>query len=176
VQSSWAASKSQLYLDSATQELRHRFNNINYPLAGVNVRKTARFDGTLSQTLYNDGVILFNWDGANKQVRMQIAATPWFTATEFEATQHYYFSSANPLVQANEALAYTAATNYYLSSAAVARTAAHDMNKATPMTMTSSVWPSTGSTSTTPYYQVDIRLSPSAGFAGNYTVQKFYTP
>ena len=69
VQPTWAASKSQLYLDSATQELRHRFNTINYPLAGVNVRKTARFDGTLSQTLYNDGVILFNWDGPNKQVR-----------------------------------------------------------------------------------------------------------
>ena len=80
VQPTWAASKAQLYFDSATQELRHRFNNVNYSLAGVNVLKTARFDGTLSQTLYNDGVILFNWDGPSKQVRLQIAATPWFSA------------------------------------------------------------------------------------------------
>ena len=167
VQPTWAASKAQLYLDSATQELRHRFNNINYPLAGVNVRKTARFDGTLSQKLYNDGVILFNWDGPSKQVRLQIAATPWFSATGFEATQYFSFSVGPPSTQANEGLAYSAATNYYISSAATARTAAMDMNKATPMTMTASVWPSTGVAATTPYYEVDIRLSPS--FAGVYT-------
>ena len=104
---------------------------------------------------------------------MQIAATPWFTATGFEATQYYSFSAAMPLTQANEALAYTAATNYYLSSAAVARTLTNDMNKTTPMTVSSSVWPSTGVVATTPYYKIEIRLSPS--FAGNYTVQKIYT-
>jgi len=73
-------------------------------------------------------------------------------------------------------LAYLAATNYYISSGAIVRTGSMDMNKLTPMTMNSSVWPSTGSTSTTPYYDINIRLSPGPGFAGNYTVQKIYTP
>ena len=107
-------------------------------------------------------------------MRLQIAATPWFSATGFEATQYFSFSVGPPSTQANEGLAYSTATNYYISSAATARTVAMDMNKATPMTMTASVWPSTGVAATTPYYEVDIRLSPS--FAGNYTVQKVYTP
>lgn len=165
---------SQLYMNLAAGELRHRYNSIEYPLAGVNFTRTARFDGTLSQTLFNDGVATFGWDGVNKQVRVLFPATPWFGATGFEATAYYSFSAATPQTQANEALLFLAATNYYLSSAATARTAAFDMNKATPMTMDATVWPSTGITSTTPMYQVQVRLAPS--FAGNYRVMKVYTP
>lgn len=171
-----AGSSSQLWQNSAAADaLTYTVSGVSYPLAGSSIERTKRFDASLSATLYDDGSVLVNWDGVNRQPRIQIAATPWFTSTGFDASAYYSFSVAAPSTNTAEGLAFLAATNYYLSSAATARSSAFDGNKPSPMVLTYSLWPTTGTGSSVPYYEIQLRLSPTALAVGHYSVRKLYS-
>jgi hypothetical protein len=153
------ASNGAIYVNSTTQDLIYVYNNIEYPIAGPNVRVSGRADGTVAQVLYNDSSIAFNWDQTNKQLRFQIpSGTTWQGSSSVQVSSYLSFNTATPSTQVIAITPLVALTNYYCCAGAATgiRVAGMDMKNANGNDVRIKIMPGLLTTSTLYYFIIEL--------------------
>jgi hypothetical protein len=111
-------SAGKTYVNGTSESLVYVYNNIEYPIAGNEVKKVYKGSGGTDATIYEDDTVMFMWDATNKQPKFRIKVLPnnsWIDAIihVYKSGTTYVSSSAMPI---SDTIAYWFTTNGILDT------------------------------------------------------------
>ncbi len=148
------------------------YGGVGYPLGGPGAGVARRFDGTLTDDLFDDGEIVISWVPAFRQLRYTCPNGTFYGAAMSMTTTTI---TTNNTVE-NSALSPTLALGiaYYVANNATTRSSLYDLSGGSrPFRAEYTIAPATGLGTATPSYWVDITITPAG--LGDLRIRKQYS-
>lgn len=146
----------KVYLDSATSDVRLLYGSVTYPLGGFSSSWNKRIDGTLTQSLWTDGVISFSWENSTRQLKFSLPSSTWYSVSAVGCNTS--LALTNTIAINAYSITYTAGASYYAATGGTTSNASWGINQvANPMVASFNILPVAGALAASiPVYVIQI--------------------
>jgi hypothetical protein len=169
-----AGNSGQLFVESSPgAPLTLLYAGVAYPIAGQSVRRSIRFDASLTQEVYpTDGVLRFIWNGTNRQLTFQLSGLNFSGSGSASSNSSYSAGISEATAGATGVV--VSGSTYYVSSILTTPQTSQDMDSTNTQRCRQYLYPTNGLTPGTAYYTIDIVATPVATATGNITIERLY--